>query len=140
MMRWVTIAAVLFTLAGCAPDPAGGAGRCGPSLGPPVLVFTLYFGRDIPGHGDLTEREWLAFLDEVITPNLPNGYTVLDASGAWMNPITRKTIHEGTKVLIVGLPDNADSLGPIARIRNAYQVQFRQQRVGMTVEAACGQF
>ena len=140
MMRFLMTAAILLTLSGCAPGPAGGAGRCVPSLGPPMLVFTLYFGKDVPGRGDLTDREWAAFLDEVVTPNLPNGYTVLDASGAWMNPITRKTIREGTKVLVVGLPDNADSLAPIARIRNAYQVQFRQQRVGMTVEAACGQF
>lgn len=135
-----TMVAIWLTMSGCAPSGGSIAGRCGPTLGPPVLVFTLFFGKSIPGRGELTDKEWQAFLDKVITANLPNGYTVVDATGAWMNPITSKTIHEGTKMLVVALPDTPDSLAPIGRIRNAYQEQFRQQRVGMTISAGCGSF
>ena len=39
-----------------------------------------------------------------VTANLPNGYTVFDANGAWMNPITHRTIREATKMLLVALP------------------------------------
>ena len=88
----------------------------------------------------MTDQEWQAFLDETITANLPNGYTVLDGSGAWMNPITRKTIHEATKLLVVALPQIPDSLAAINRIRNAYQTRFHQQLVGMTIEQACATF
>jgi hypothetical protein len=75
-----------------------------------------------------------------VTADLPNGYTILDATGAWMNPITRKTIKEATKVLIAALPATPDSLVAVNRIRRDYQIKFRQQLVGMTAEQACGTF
>lgn len=105
-----------------------------------MAIFTLYLGTAIPNRYDLTDNEWRAFRDQTVTANLPNGYTVLDGSGGWMNPITRKTIKERTKVLIAALPETPDSLAAIERIRTAYQVNFHQQLVGMTVEQACGTF
>src|SRR3954447_1378860 len=92
--------ALATLLSGCVPPPPGGP-RCTTALGPPVLVFNLFFGRTVPGRGDLSDAEWHDFLNRVVTPNLPNGYTVLDANGAWMNPITKKTIQERTKLLLV---------------------------------------
>jgi len=117
-----------------------GVQSCAPGFGPPVLVFTLFFGKAIPARGDLTDKEWLRFLDDTITANLPNGYTVMDAGGAWMNPVTHKTIKEATKVLLVALPNTPGSLASVNRIRTQYQIKFRQQLVGMTVEHACGAF
>jgi hypothetical protein len=105
-----------------------------------MAVFTLYLGESIPGRDDLTDKEWRAFLDDTVTGNLPNGYTVFDANGGWMNPATHATVRENTKVLLVALPDGPDSLAAINRIRTAYQTQYRQQLVGMTVEHACGTF
>ena len=80
------------------------------------------------------------FLDRTITANLPNGYTILDASGGWMNPVTHKTVKEPTKVLLVALPDVPDSLTAVNRIRTAYQIDFHQQLVGMTIQSGCGTF
>jgi len=97
-------------------------------------------GKAIAGRGDLTDKEWLRFLDDTITVNLPNGYTVMDADGAWMNPVTHKTIKEATEVLLVALPDTPGSLASVNRTRTEYQIKYRQQRVGMTVEHACGAF
>ncbi len=105
-----------------------------------MVVFSLYFGRSIPARRDLTEQEWQAFLDDTVTANLPNGYTVFDAAGAWMNPMTRKTIREASKVIVVAMPDVPDSLAAINRIRTAYQLEFQQQLVGMTAAPACGSF
>ena len=68
--------------------------------------------------------------------NLPNGYTVHEGYGAWMNPITHKTIREATVILRVALPDTPDSLAAVNRIRTEYQVRFRQELVGMTVTQA----
>lgn len=131
---------LLLTACQPPPDPPPTLAQCGGEYGPPMALFSLFFGRSIPARGDVTERQWAEFLDRVITANLPNGYTVHDATGAWMNPATQRTIREPTKVLIVALPDVPDSMMAISRIRNAYQVQFRQHRVGMTVRQACGSF
>ena len=105
-----------------------------------MVVFTLYLGEAIPGQADLTSQEWQSFLDNTVTPNLPNGYTILNANGGWMNPMTRKTIKEATKILVAALTESPDSLAAIDRIRSAYQIQFDQQLVGMTVQQACGIF
>ena len=105
-----------------------------------MLVFTLFFGKAISGRGDLTDQEWQSFLDDTITANLPNGYTVLDAQGAWINPVTRKTIKEATRIVVAALPDVRGSVASVNRVRTDYQVKFQQQLVGMTVEHACGAF
>jgi hypothetical protein len=88
----------------------------------------------------VTAGEWQAFLDDTVTANVPGGYTVLDASGAWMNRTTRATIRESTKVLVLALPDVSESLTAVNRIRTAYQARFRQQLVGMTAQPACAAF
>ena len=137
MVRLIIALGMIASLGGCARPIAP---ACAPGVGSAVAVFTLFLGRAIPGRGELTDREWQSFLDDTVTANLPNGYTVFDADGAWMNPITRKTIGQRTKVLLVALPEAPASLAAINRIRSAYQSRFRQQLVGMTVAPGCGTF
>jgi hypothetical protein len=105
-----------------------------------MTVFTLYFGEGIRGRPDLTAQEWRQFLDDTVSIDLPNGYTVSDANGAWLNPKTHATVSEPTKVLTVALPPGPDSLAAVNRVRNAYQIRFHQQLVGMTNQPACGDF
>ena len=131
---WMAGLAASLQACGTPPRP------CSPGLGSPASVFTLYFGQKIPGRGNLTPVEWQAFLDNTITANLPKGYTVYEANGAWMDPTTRKTSHEPTKTLVVALPAEPESLTAINRIRATYQTRFHQQLVGMTVEQACATF
>ncbi len=136
LLKPAVITALLAGLAGCtAPEQT-----CAPGVGSPVVIFSLYMGESIPGRGDLTDKEWQSFLDNTVTTDLPNGYTVVDASGAWMNPISRKTIKEPTKLLIVALPQVPASLAAVNRIRAEYQSKFHQQLVGMTVQQACAVF
>ncbi len=105
-----------------------------------MILVDLFFGRAIAGRQDVTNQEWQTFLDDTVTVNLPNGYTVLDAQGAWMNPMTGKTIHEASLVIRVGMPDGAESLAAVGRIRTVYQLRFHQQSVGMTLTRGCGSF
>jgi hypothetical protein len=137
MRRAVCIGAVITALSGCAGPSAQ---SCAPGFGSPVLVFDLFFGEAISGRGDLTDREWLQFLDDTIVVNLPDGFTVFDAAGGWRDPATHRSTREATKVLLAALPDMPASIEAIDRIRSVYQLRFRQQIVGMTVERACGSF
>ena len=137
MPRLIVTVCMIASLGGCA---AQSNPLCAPGFGAPVAIFTLFLGKAIPGREDLTDQEWRVFVDTTVTANLPNGYTVLDANGGWMNPTTHKTVNEDTKVLLVALPEVPDSLAAINRVRTAYQIKFRQQLVGMTVEHACGVF
>jgi hypothetical protein len=119
---------------------ACGAPKCQQGSGQAVQIYDLYFGRSVANRAAVSDQEWREFRDHVITQALPNGYTVLDGQGAWMNPRTRVTISESTKILEVALPDVPESLGVINHIRSAWQRRFHQYVVGMTVQSGCGSF
>jgi hypothetical protein len=123
---------------GCAPtaSPLSCAGVGGTSM----LEYQLFFGRGIPGRADLTDQEWADFAAQVVTPHLPDGFTVFDADGQWMNPATHRIAKDHTKVIIVALPDTPAGASVIAAIKDAYRTQFHQQSVGTTVHPTCGAF
>lgn len=125
---------MVLLLSGCASS------RCQFGTGHTMQLFTLYFGQSVKGRAPVGEQEWRDFRNQVITPALPDGYTVLDGQGAWMNPRTHVTIAEATKVLIVAMPDASGSLAVINRIRSLWQHRFHQYVVGMTVQSGCGSF
>jgi hypothetical protein len=131
----------MFALSGCeAPQRPAEVGGCPTGQSVPVAVFELFFGRSVPGGGEVSDQAWDDFLAQVVTPTLPNGYTVFDAVGAWRNPTSGRSVHERTKVLLVALPDASAGAAAVARIRSAYQVQFHQTLVGMIAAPACGSF
>jgi len=138
MIGRAATALLVLALAGCAPPFGSEAPACG--AGTPMRVYGLYFGRTIAGAGEVTDRDWDRFREAAITPNLPNGYTVLDAEGAWAAPGTGRTIHERTKMLIVALPSGPAGMAAIERVRTEYRTQFHQQQVGMTIQPACASF
>src|SRR6202011_5468308 len=101
------ISLVALLLSGCV------APRCQPGAGHPMRIYDLYFGRSVAGRAEVSDKEWRDFRDQVITPALPNGYTVHDGQGAWMNPRSHATIAEDTKILTVALPDDPNTPGAI---------------------------
>jgi hypothetical protein len=105
-----------------------------------MRIFDLYFGLSVSGRAEVTDKEWREFRDEVITAALPDGYTVLDGQGAWLNPRSHATIFESTKILNVALPDEPESQSVVNRIRGAWERRFHQYVVGMTVRTGCGSF
>jgi len=105
-----------------------------------MLEYQLYFGRSVAGRPPLTDDEWAEFARLVITPNLPDGFTALDADGQWMNPTTRRISSERTKMVIAAAPNTPASAAGIAAIKDAYRTQYHQQSVGMLVRDACGAF
>jgi hypothetical protein len=137
--RWIggknIVGLTVLLLSGC-----GGASQCKPGGGDTMRIFDLYFGRSGTGHAQVSENEWREFRDEVITPALPDGYTVLDGQGAWRSPRSNTTISEATKILIVALPDAPESQSVINGIRSSWQHRFHQYVVGMTVRTGCGSF
>jgi hypothetical protein len=137
--RWVggknIVGLVALLLSGC-----GGASQCQPGGGHAMWIFDLYFGRSSTGRAQVSESEWSDFRDKVITPALPDGYTVLDGQGAWRSPRSNTTISEATKILIVALPDAPESQSVINGIRSSWQHRFHQYVVGMTVQTGCGSF
>ena len=104
-----------------------------------MRVFELFFGRSMHGGGMVSDQDWRHFVNAVVAPNLPDGFTVFDASGGWMSTTGHSAMHEPTTVLLAAVPEERDPAA-IQRIRAAYQQRFRQELVGMTVHPACADF
>ena len=130
----LSLVVVAALLSGC------GAPRCQQGVDQAMQIYNLYFGLSIAGRPPITAQEWKAFRDQVITPALPGGYTVLDGQGAWKNAQSGKTITESTKILQVAMPDTPESLDIINRLRFSGQTNLSQSVIGMTVQNGCGSF
>jgi hypothetical protein len=90
----------------------------------------LFFGRNKPDGTEVSVEEFAAFLRDAITPEFPDGLTVLDGIGQFRNA-DGNIIQEKTKVLILLYPAQTQkqSSQKIERIRNAYKNRFQQQSV-----------
>ena len=100
-----------------------------------MLEYQLYFGRD-----RVSDQDWTDFAAQTVTPNLPDGFTVFDGEGQWMNPTTKHIVKERSKVILVVAPDTPATQASIARIKDAYRARFSQITVGTLIHPVCGAF
>jgi hypothetical protein len=88
----------------------------------------LYFGMRKPDATLVTEAEWQAFVDSVVTPRFPEGLTVLTGYGQYQadgEPLVR----EPTKVLILIHRGGPDAERRIREIAALYCLRFDQKSV-----------
>jgi len=83
--------------------------------------YFLYFGTSRPG-GVVTDAEWTAFVEEVITPRFP-GFTEWTVEGHW------KQQREKTNIVQIVHLHRGDSEQKIAEIIAAYKKRFAQESV-----------
>jgi hypothetical protein len=100
---------------------------------PPIFVAYLrtemFFGMDKPTGGTVSEDEWQKFVEEVVTPRFPDGLTVDDALGQYLDGKT--LIREKSKQLILLYPRRFKTASgrKIEEIRRAYIKAFDQRSV-----------
>jgi hypothetical protein len=147
-LRRILLATALSALCSCAgPAPAPPQAQAQPEpykcLLPGeqrMLVAELFFGRNIPGRGPLTEAEWADFAARTVTPNFPDGFTVFDGEGQWRNSATGRIAHERTKILLIAANRQPDLTPRLSAVIDAYKAQFRQQSVGIITGDSCAAF
>ena len=90
----------------------------------------LFFGRNRPDRPEVSQEEFADFLNVTITPEFPDGLTILDGIGQFRDS-NGNIIQEKAKVLILLYPSNTkrQSSRKIERIRTAYKNRFEQQSV-----------
>ncbi len=121
-------------LAGCAPwaPPFCQAGL------KPMVQAELFFGRAIPGGGQIGDDDWRRFLDEEITPRFPEGFTVQDAAGQWKDK--NGIVREPSKRITLVLSGTAEEQAKLEAIRAAYKKRFHQEAVLLLENKVCGAF
>jgi uncharacterized protein DUF3574 len=102
----------------------------------PAVAIDLYFGRDKPGGGEVTEAEWGAFLAEVVTSRFPDGLSVFDSSGQFRAPNGR-IVRERSKRLAVIVFDAPAHKAKVIEIVEAYKQRFGQYSVFRVEQPVC---
>src|ERR1700683_1050349 len=85
------------------------------------LDTKLYFSlgpADHPEQG-VSEAQWRDFLDKEVTPQFPDGLSVIDIYGQWRVAADSTTLRERSKLLNIVYPDNAENAAKIDAIRAA---------------------
>jgi hypothetical protein len=127
---------------------AGCAGRASPStipspscaIGDTALVRdVLYFGRNRPGGGAVTDEEWQTFLDQVLTPRFPAGLTVVAATGQWKGKSGLVEQERSEVVTVFHSADEAASRA-VMEVVVEYKRRFRQEAVLRERMPTCARF
>ncbi|MFB6708649.1 DUF3574 domain-containing protein [Streptomyces sp. NPDC056333] len=117
--------------------PSGVAAR-----GKAYIETRLFFGTERPDGGpDVTDQQFLTFVDEEVTPRFPRGLTIQDGRGQWRDShgeIERERSYE----LILLYPATEARLRDeqIDRIRNAYENAYAQDSVARLEERTTADF
>ena len=112
--------------------PLAGQGR--------YAIVQLFFGRDIASHGPITDAEWNDFVIRAVTPQFPDGFTVIDGAGQYYDQASGKLIREPSKILLVAADPDSDLKTRIGSVIAAYRAQFQQRSVGVITSEACAAF
>jgi len=102
----------------------------------PALELNLYFGRNIEGGGEVSERLWAEFVASEVTPRFPDGLSILNVAGQSRNS-ANQTLRERTKLLIVVVFDAPAHRAKIQAIVEAYNRRFSQIAVFQVEHAVC---
>jgi hypothetical protein len=141
-LHGLAAAMLALSLSGCgsfATSPAASPGAaCAPGLSP-FERDTLYFGRAIPTGGQVSEAEWLRFLDGTVTPAFPQGLTVIDAVGQWRGE-AGAVVREPSKIVVLLHPRDDKADAAIAQVIAAYRQAFAQEAVLQERQAVCVRF
>jgi hypothetical protein len=111
----LSLFAVSLAFAGCATAPT-------------MVSDRLFFGRSIPGGGEVTEAQWNSFVAEVIVPRFPEGFALWRGSGHWMGD-DGVAVSEQTCVLETFHRPGPAVDAKLAEIARAYRQRFNQDAV-----------
>jgi hypothetical protein len=128
-------ALLLLALAVGACAQAGTPPVCTAPLKPAVAI-DLYFGRDKPAGGEVTDAEWGAFVTEVVTSRFPDGLSIFDSSGQYREP-TGRIVRERSKRLVVIVFDAPAHKAKVIEIVEAYKQRFGQYSVFRVEQPVC---
>lgn len=135
MIRCSIVFLFLFALAG--PAKAQIACRADQKAS---AVVEMMFGRKIGDRIAVSNAAWTRFVDREITPRFPDGLSVVDAAGQWLDPDKKRVVREPSKIVTIVLRDSEKGQTEIGAIAEAYKKRFKQQSVGVIVRGACVSF
>ncbi|GGO50278.1 MULTISPECIES: DUF3574 domain-containing protein [Streptomyces] len=112
--------------------PAAAAAKAAPPRGEPFIETRLFFGTERPDGGpDVTDKQFMKFIDDEVTPGFSDGLTVQQGRGQWKDSngkIERERSYELILLYPTAEAKKRDVL--IEEIRSDYEKKFAQDSVG----------
>lgn len=93
-----------------------------------TVADRMFFGRNIPGGGTVSDSAFAAFVDQVVTPRFPAGLTLLRADGQWRGESGRVEREQSVVIEIVH-PAGPAADADLREIADEYKRRFRQEAV-----------
>lgn len=129
-------AALALGLAGCStPEPRVPAAASAKVPVPaalggafPAICERVYFGRAVPGGGEVSEAQWSEFVATEIAPRFPDGFTIYRATGHWRGD-DGVAVSEQTTIVEIVHPGDAAADRALDEIARAYRSRFNQDAV-----------
>jgi hypothetical protein len=118
-----SLVAVLLaaTLAGC-------AGGLGGLPGQELVRSEVLFGRARMDGSTVSDAQWVAFVDEHVTPRFPDGLTLIEARGQYRTR-AGQLVREPSVLLVLIHDGSEKSRAAIEEIRTLYKRLFDQESV-----------
>ncbi|GAB3656622.1 hypothetical protein GCM10028791_28570 [Echinicola sediminis] len=91
----------------------------------------LFFGSSISSGGKVSKRKWKKFVANYVTPEFPEGFTVIQANGKWQDAVSKQTISEKSRVILLVYPETEkqEADNSLEKISQTYIELFDQQSV-----------
>jgi hypothetical protein len=125
--RYTLLTGIL--LAGCSPKAPAGPAPVACAAGSETFIKDqLFFGRGMPGGGEVSDSAFRDFLAREVTPRFPKGITVHDARGQWQGS-SGDIVQERSWVLVLFHPSLPEADQAVTDIAKAYQEEFAQEAV-----------
>lgn len=125
-----------------ASAPAYGPASAQLHRGEAYVETRLFFGTERPDGGpDVTDRQFMSFIDRQVTPDFPSGLTIQEGRGQWRDSngtIERERSYE--LILLYPASEAASRDARIVRIRDAYVRTHGQDSVARLDERTRADF
>ncbi|MFF3318578.1 DUF3574 domain-containing protein [Streptomyces sp. NPDC003035] len=146
----VAVAAAGLLLAAGAPaayatlgeDTASPTAPMAQTRGKAYVETRLFFGTERPDGGpDVSDEQFMAFVDREVTPAFPAGLTVQNGRGQWRDRTGTIERERSYELILLYPAAQAPLHDPrIERIREAYQQAFGQESVARLEEPTLADF
>ncbi|WP_433571040.1 DUF3574 domain-containing protein [Streptomyces sp. CA-251247] len=112
------------------------------AAGSAYVETRLFFGTERPDGGpDVTDEQFMAFVDRSVTPGFPDGLTVQDGRGQWRDANGTIEKERSYELTLLYPASQARARGPlIERIREAYRAAYGQESVARLDEPTLADF
>lgn len=106
----------------------------------PMVMIELFFGERIGTAGRVGAAQWDSFARGTLTPHFPQGFTLYDAHGQWLDSLHKRVVREPTKIVVIAVEAFKDFHADVDAVTQVYEKRFHQQSVGILTTQACGAF